>query len=98
VASLDQPLINRENGVPEKTEFVNRFKLIWAVQMYRKNISLGRDPKSTPSSALSRPSGGRIAIVTDVGCGMRWTLWRRVDQRSPSGRRSRVVLTPRRWR
>jgi hypothetical protein len=29
---------------------------------------------------------------------MRWTLWRRVDERRYGGRRSRVVLTPRRWR
>jgi hypothetical protein len=41
---------------------------------------------------------GRIAIVTDVGCGMRWTLWRRKTSGARSGRRSRVVLTPRRWR
>jgi hypothetical protein len=71
VASLDQPLINRENGMPEKTEFVNRFKLIWAVQMYRKNISLGRDPKSTPSSALSNLQGGvsRSSRTLGAGCG-----------------------------
>jgi hypothetical protein len=25
--------------------------------------------------AVLYPSEGRIAIVTDVGCGMRWTLW-----------------------
>ena len=24
---------------------------------------------------VPHPSEGRIAIVTDVGCGMRWTLW-----------------------
>jgi hypothetical protein len=78
-----RPAFEHENGVREKNEFVRRFNLIWAVQMSRKNISLGRDPKSTPSSALSRlASEGRIAIVTDVGFGMRWTLWRRVDERS----------------
>jgi hypothetical protein len=41
---------------------------------------------------------GVCAIVTDVGCGMRWT---RACQRRMTlirGRRSRVVLTPRRWR
>src|ERR1700694_1009446 len=40
---------------------------------------------------------GVCAIVTDVGCGMRWTRRRRADERCQSGRRSRVVLTPRRW-
>jgi hypothetical protein len=63
VASLDQPLSVKWRA---KGEFVNRFKLM---QMYSKNIWLGRNPKSTPSSALSRlASEGRIAIVTDVGC------------------------------
>ena len=40
---------------------------------------------------------GRFAIVTDVeaGCGGRR---RRVDEGAVAGRRSRVVLTPRRWR
>jgi hypothetical protein len=27
--------------------------------------------------AVLHPSEGRIAIVTDVGCGMRWMLWLR---------------------
>src|SRR4029079_17715023 len=39
---------------------------------------------------------GRFAIVTNVGCGMRWT--RRCARRARQCvRRSRVVLTPRRW-
>jgi hypothetical protein len=42
-------------------------------------------------------SEGRFAIVTDAGCGMRWTLCAG-DEQCGSGRRSRVVLTPRRWR
>src|ERR1700722_4943863 len=47
--------------------------------------------------AIPHPSEGRFAIVTDVGRGMRWT--RRVTRRMTlRGRRSRVVLTPRRWR
>jgi hypothetical protein len=27
------------------------------------------------------PQEGRFAVVTNVGCGMRWTLWRRADER-----------------
>jgi hypothetical protein len=39
---------------------------------------IAQNPKSAASFRLSRaPREGRIAIVTDVGCGMRWTLWRR---------------------
>jgi hypothetical protein len=38
------------------------------------------------------PIKGRIAIVTDVGCGMRWTLWLRQTSADQSGRRRRVVL------
>ena len=35
------------------------------------------------------PTRGRFAVVTDVGCGMRWALWgrsmvRRADERSPA--------------
>jgi hypothetical protein len=64
-----------------------------------KNISLCPSGKSSlEPRAIPHPQEGRIAIVTDVGRGMRWTLWRRVDERRHGGRRSRVVLTPRRWR
>jgi hypothetical protein len=63
------------------------------------NISLSPSGKSSlEPRANPCPQEGRIAIVTDVGRGMRWTLWRRVDERRHGGRRSRVVLTPRRWR
>jgi len=56
-----------------------------------------------PKSAIFCPASralqeGRIAIVTDVGREMRWTLWRRKTNVAFGGRRSRVVLTPRRWR
>jgi hypothetical protein len=39
----------------------------------RKNISLFQKCKSGVGRAVSCPQEGRIAIVTDVGCGMRWT-------------------------
>src|ERR1700730_3248006 len=60
---------------------------------------LDAHPKSAIFSLASRAlQEGRIAIVTDVGRGMRWTLWRRKTSDVRGGRRSRVVLTPRRWR
>src|SRR5258707_3835180 len=41
-----------------------------------KNISVSAHPKSNLQPLPSRPPEGRIAIVTDVGCGMRWTRQR----------------------
>src|SRR4029079_10011359 len=39
-----------------------------------KNIPLSPSGKSAlPARPIPRPQEGRIAIVTDVGCGMRWT-------------------------
>jgi hypothetical protein len=56
-------------------------------------------PKSATHFALSRaPQEGRIAIVTSVGYGMRWTQAALLTRARACGRRSRVVLTPRRWR
>jgi hypothetical protein len=69
----------------------------------RKNISVF--PKSNPLYIRRHPvpREGRIAIVTDVGHGMWWTRQRRArsvvarTRDACRGRRSRVVLTPRRW-
>ena len=46
-----------------------------------KNISLFPKPKSVVMFAPSRLDQRDVRVVTDVGCGMRWTLWRRVDER-----------------
>src|ERR1700736_1903826 len=71
-----------------------------------KNFLLRRRPKSDLDPTPSRPTEVRFAIVTNVGQGMRWTRqhrrnWvfglRNADERCWCGRRSRVVLTPRRW-
>ena len=50
------------------------------------------------SAAIPFPHEGRFAIVTDVGGGMRWTRAVLRDEQRWRGRRSRVVLTPRRRR
>jgi hypothetical protein len=64
-----------------------------------KNISLSPSGKSPLEARASRAlEEGRFAIVTTRWHGMRWTLLRRQDERRGSGRRSRVVLTSRRWR
>jgi hypothetical protein len=49
------------------------------------------------SIAVPSSLGGRIAIVTDVGYGMRWTQSALLTRAWFCGRQSRVVLTPRRW-
>src|ERR1700694_5548302 len=53
---------------------------------------------SSLSRAVPRPNEGRFAIVTDVGRGMRWTRAVPETKAPTRGRRSRVVLTPRRRR
>jgi hypothetical protein len=54
-------------------------------------------PKSNLYPSLSRPTGGayRDRHLRGAGCGGRKRV---ADERRASGRRSRVVLTPRRWR
>ena len=43
------------------------------VQPSREKYSASRRPQITPTTpAIPRPQEGRIAIVTDVGCGERW--------------------------
>src|SRR6202012_538206 len=64
-----------------------------------KNFPLCPSAKSSlQARAIPPRSEGRFAIVTNVGCGMRWTRQRRQTSDAGRGRRSRVVLTPRRWR
>jgi hypothetical protein len=40
----------------------------------RKNFSLSYSTKSAASNGVPHPHEGRFAVVTNVGCGMRWTL------------------------
>jgi hypothetical protein len=47
-----------------------------------KNISLPTPPKSVACAARLVPKEGRLAIVTDVGNGMRWTLLVRLTKRA----------------
>src|SRR6185437_7648389 len=92
----DEKLANR---LRQKPDFSNRINAESTVQSWpRKYSALPVGKSSLQARAIPHPGRGALAIVTDVGCGMRWTLWRRVDERRKSGRRSRVVLTPRRWR
>jgi hypothetical protein len=72
-------VIRRQNPLREKFNFVNQIKLIWVVQSsLQKYIASGRTQITAISHAVSFPHEGRIAIVTDVGNGMRWTRQRRL--------------------
>jgi hypothetical protein len=71
----------RQNAI-----FVRQFKLIWAVQSSRKKyfaFAVGQIICTSPRHPV--PQEGRIAIVTDVGCGMRWTRKRRARKESQGG-------------
>jgi hypothetical protein len=56
------------------------------------------DPNHFYKPRRPGPLEGRFAIVTDVGLGMRWTQAALLTRALTCGRRSRVVLTPRRRR
>ena len=68
----------------------------------RVNLPQGaalRHTLDTPHiDAVPHPQEGRFAIVTNVGCGMQWTLRHQLTSDVAGGRPSRVVLTPRRRR
>jgi hypothetical protein len=56
------------------------------VQCSRQKYSASPLPQITLTTpAIPRPQEGRIAIVTDVGCGMRWTRQRRAREGSQGG-------------
>jgi hypothetical protein len=61
-----------------------------------KNILIFRRPKSVYNPAVPSHRGGGSRSSRTRG-GMRWTLMAPLTNRARGGRRSRVVLTPRRW-
>jgi hypothetical protein len=82
-----------------RANFPNAFKLICAVQRRAQKEIGSRSPQITlKAAAIPARLEGRIAIVTDVGLGEAVDAAVATDERDISGRRSRVVLAPRRWR
>ena len=71
------PVWRPRNRVRPKTNFVRRINVILAVSYPCTNISLSENRKLCILPAVPPPQEGRIAIVTDVGSGMRWTRMRR---------------------
>src|ERR1700730_7011624 len=88
---------SRRTALRQKTDFLKRIKLIWPVQsgLQKYFASPPAQIKSISPAVLSLR--GALAIVTNVGtgCGGRGCA---LDEWRWRGRRSRGVLTPRRWR
>jgi hypothetical protein len=75
--------------------------MVGILRNFRSSLATG--PKSVIYACRPVPLEGRLAIVTDAGrdavdAGSVGRAKRRADERRWCGRRSRVVLTPRRWR
>ena len=78
---------------------LSRINVICPVQSHFQKYSASPLTQITSISAAVPPhTEGRFAIVTDVGSGMRWTRMVLLTRAPFRGRRSRVVLTPRRRR
>ena len=80
-------------------DLLNRIKPMLPVQPPSQKYLCFLLTQITSMSLASRPTHkGRFAIVTNVGLGVRWTRAALLTRALICGRRSRVVLTPRRWR
>ena len=81
----------------QKSNLLNPFNLILAVQSHSEKffaLPVGQIISTSPRHLV--PPEGRLATRTRGG--MRWTQAVLLTRAQPCGRRSRVVLTPRRWR
>jgi hypothetical protein len=64
--SLAPPEVLR-NRVRLKSNLLNRFNVIWVVQLYREKYFALRLPQISSILSLSHPSEGRLENVTDAG-------------------------------
>jgi hypothetical protein len=96
VASLVR-LKSAKNHFNVKLDLLKRFNVIWGVQIARKKYSVSQLPQIKRKIATVPPLRGafRDRHEREAGCGGRGCAF---DEWRESGRRSRVVLTPRRWR
>src|SRR6266852_2104644 len=99
----DRPLVALPgrplSGEHDERKIAFGINVIWAVQSRLQRYFRSRLTQITSrTSDVSFPLEGRFAIVTDVGNGMRWTQAALLTRARTCGRRSRVVLTPRRRR
>ena len=85
------------NHLRRKTEFARRINPVGAPARNPQKFLLPVFRKMWLSTRIPPPPEGRIAIVTDVGSGMRWTRAASPDECCCRGRSRRVVLISRRW-
>ncbi len=85
-------------GLRQKAKFLNGIKLIWVVQSFFQKYfrSLLTQITCISLAVPSHRGAARDRHERGAGCGGRG--WRQRRRRLARGRRSRVVLTPRRWR
>jgi hypothetical protein len=70
-------------GLRAQGNLFGQINLIWVVQSHLQKYFRSRLTQITfTTPAVSFPEEGRIAIVTDVGNGMRWTGTARLTNRT----------------
>ena len=80
-----------------RADLLSRINVICPVQSCLQKYSAFPVGQITTTTAASCPTEGRCATSSTRG-GMRWTRAALLTRALRCGRRSRVVLTPRRWR
>jgi hypothetical protein len=99
IDALGEANLPSEAGIAlrQNANFSWQIKMICPVQSYFQKYFLSRLTQITSELTPSRPTKGayRDRHGRGMGCGGRWCA---ADEQHWRGRRSRVVLTPRRWR
>jgi hypothetical protein len=85
-------------GVSRRAILLNKFNLIWVVQPCYQKFSPSRLTQITSISLAVSPHMRGVSRSSRTRGGMRWTRMALLTRAPFRGRRSRVVLTPRRWR
>ena len=99
IARMDRPFGTKvlvQKPLRAKTNFPSVFNVIWLVQRARKIFRFTILKIRNTSIAIPPHSEGRFANVTDAGRAA-MDAAARLTGVACSGRRRRVVLTPRRW-
>src|SRR5664279_6484495 len=92
-------LASSHRGMTAEKKFSFGFKLIWVVQSYQQKYSHSLLTQITfTSPAIPARYRGAFRDRHERRAGMRWTQAALLTRALSCGRRSRVVLTPRRWR